>query len=417
MRYFNLLNKLQSSLMVPFLISSLILALYEAFSLADIFFNGAFTVIFVNLSVALKSVVDISLCYFCVMMLTDGKRWAKAFLSIVFLICFKGAFSAISGLEISYIYALILGIFFSFCYNKFSKYVAVIINFTVALLTGFAAGYFTDFFCGALQNFASVISGKGLLTSVVFGVVNMLFSIFDSSLFCDLFFYNNYGGAVLINESLVTGVVDLFSSGYNGELISQLLSGKFFLLFSLVGLCFALGERLKGIQRNTLIILTLSAVLSGNVSILLLFILLENILFIFPLALLSAISYLSASLLNIGEGYLSGGGFIEMLINLNERWVYLVGGGVVLVALGYFTGKYFIEKRGISDCMNIYIPSRLNGFVKKLGGIENIIRIKDSKIEVRNPQLVNLIEGSCEIKGNIVEADKNLTDDLEEYFK
>ena len=67
--------------------------------------------------------------------------------------------------------------------------------------------------------------------------------------------------------------------------------------------------------------------------------------------------------------------------------------------------------------MNIYIPSRLNGFVKKLGGIENIIRIKDSKIEVRNPQLVNLIEGSCEIKGNIVEADKNLTDDLEEYFK
>ena len=50
----------------------------------------------------------------------------------------------------------------------------------------------------------------------------------------------------------------------------------------------------------------------------------------------------------------------------------------------------------------ISIPTRLEPTVKALGGLENIIRINDCKIEVRNIKLVNELQCGIIIEDNKV---------------
>ncbi|MCD7796308.1 MAG: hypothetical protein LUG95_01395 [Clostridiales bacterium] len=70
--------------------------------------------------------------------------------------------------------------------------------------------------------------------------------------------------------------------------------------------------------------------------------------------------------------------------------------------------KYAYEKHGISDCVNIYIPTRFNRIVDELGGVANIVRFKGDTIEVRNPKLVNNLSFDCEIEENIKKSKDEL---------
>ena len=224
-------------------------------------------------------------------------------------------------------------------------------------------------------------------------------------------------GSLLYNEQIVTGVKDLFENGYTGNLVSVYLSGKYYQIFALLGLSVSVANELKGIQKNVLLIVSALSLISGNISLLILFLLLENILMIVPIILLSMLSYACAALLKLGVGYIGNGSIIELVMTLNSRWVYVVAGSAVLAVMGYFCSKYFIEKNGISDCLNIYIPTRLNALLKSLGGIENIIRIKNGNAEVRNPQLVNFLNEDYEIRDNVIICKNNLISDLEEYLE
>ena len=89
---------------------------------------------------------------------------------------------------------------------------------------------------------------------------------------------------------------------------------------------------------------------------------------------------------------------------------------IVFVAIGYFVSKYFYEKYGVSSCFNIYIPKRLRKTVSSLGGVQNIIRISNDLIEVRNPKLINEIDLKCEVKENQIKIDLNKISDLKEYL-
>lgn len=417
MKIFNYLNKLQNALLIPLLLCSGVLVLYEVSALADIYMNNNFTSLAFQLFDGVKHLIGYSICYFIVMQMTSGRRWLKSFSAVVFLFCFNSAFSSITEIENSYLFALILGILFSYVFNHFNGYGAAAINLIVSLLLGYSMGYLTEYFNNAVMSFGEIISDKGIISSALFGGINSLFSLFDSHIFSDLFFFKSMGGSLFVNDEIVTGAVDLFSGGYKGNIVSSFLSGKFYLLFSLAGISLSLGNELKGVQKNVLIVVCFCSMISGNISILLLYFLLENIMFVLPVVLLSLLAYASAYLLELSMGYLAEGGLVEMIISLNDRWVYLFTGILVFTALGYFTGKYFIEKRGISDCMNIYFPTRLNKLIKSLGGIENIIRIRDSKIEVRNPHLINLLDSEYDINGNIITVSDDLIAELKEYLE
>ncbi|MCM1285231.1 MAG: hypothetical protein NC213_06785 [Acetobacter sp.] len=404
-------------MLIPFIMCSAVLVLYEISALADIYFNNDITALIFQLFDEIKDLFGYFICYFIVMQMTNGRRWLKSFSAVVFIFCFNTAFSSLTEIDNSYIFALILGIIFSYVFNYFNSYSAAVVNLMIALLFGYASGYLTEYFNNTIMSFGEMISDKGIVSSALYGGINSLFSLFDSHIFSDLFFFKSMGGSLFINDEIVTGAMDLFAVGYNGDIVSSFLSGKFYLLFSLAGISIALGNEIKGVQKNVLVAVCFYSIISGNIGILLLYFILENIMFLIPVILLSALSYVSAYLLELSIGYMADGGIVEMIININDRWVYLFAGILVFTALGYFTGKYFIEKRGISDCMNIYYPARLNKLIKSLGGIENIIRIKNSKIEVRNPQLVNLLGSEYDINGNIVTVSENLIVELKEYLE
>ena len=62
------------------------------------------------------------------------------------------------------------------------------------------------------------------------------------------------------------------------------------------------------------------------------------------------------------------------------------------------------------------IPKNLKETVSALGGVQNIIKFSDTSIEVRNPKLVDEISLDCEIKENIIKIEKDIVDNLKEYF-
>ena len=145
------------------------------------------------------------------------------------------------------------------------------------------------------------------------------------------------------------------------------------------------------------------------------FILLESPYLFLSLCVISSLGYFCASIVKISVGFCFGGGIIEIFINA-DKYVYLITLGIVFTAIGYFVTKYFYEKYGISSLLNIYIPKNLKNTVSALGGVQNIIRFSDTSIEVRNPKLVDEINIDCEIKENIIKIEKDIVDNLKEYF-
>lgn len=187
------------------------------------------------------------------------------------------------------------------------------------------------------------------------------------------------------------------------------------MIFAILGIMLSLSEQLKQAQKICLFVTFAAAALTGNISLALFFILLESPYLFMSALLISALSFAASALLDIRIGYLHGGGLIEMLINIDKP-LYLIAAGVVFFAIGYFITKYSVLKSGVSDCLNVYIPARLNKLVASLGGIVNIIKIKDDTVEVRNPKLVNNFELKCEIKENLIKTDDDKISELKEYL-
>ena len=417
MKFFNLQNKILNSLMLPFVLGSVILVAVEVISLLNSYVTNSFTDMLYLHVETLKEILGYIFCYFSVLMLTKGKSSIKAFAAVLCIALFNSAFKSAGGREVSYLLALILACVFIFCFNKLSTAISYIIIPIASLLFGYATGLLSGEIESMLLNFSNSHFSDNVISAVLFGGINSIFSLFDSELFSNLLYYKSAGGSLLYNEQMITGVKDLFERGYSGNLVSVYLSGRYYQMFALLGLSVSVANELKGIQKKVLLIVSFLSLISGNLSLMILFLILENILMLVPVILLSMLSYACAALLKLGVGHLGSGSIIELAMTLNGRWVYVLAGSAVLAVTGYFCAKYFIEKNGISDCLNVYIPTRLNSLLKSLGGIENIIRIKNGNAEVRNPQLVNFLNEDYEIRDNIIICKNNMIADLEEYLE
>lgn len=412
MRAYNYFNKIQNSSLMAFIVCSICYAVAELFSLLGYFLGDGKDIILSDFSSLLKSIVPYIFCYFITQYFTNEIRWFKSFWSVLCLLVMKTAF----GNDISFFAGIIAALFCSFFFEHFNKMISMTVTILTAAIFGILLRYTADIFNDFQMTLAYTISNKGILSSVLFSAVKALLSLFDNDSFADLFFYKSYGGTSIIDNELITGTKDLFQNGYSGEHIADFLTGHFFLLFALVGITLAFADNLKGNQKICLIITACCAVISGNTSLLVLFIFLESWHFLLSIILISVLSYLSSVLLDIRIGYLFNGGIIELILNINKP-LYLIAGGLVFVAIGFFAAKYTILKFGISDSLNIYIPTKLNRLVKSLGGIVNIVKIDNDTIEVRNPKLVNNFEIDCEIRENLVQIDDEKINELKEYLK
>lgn len=416
MRIFKYLNRFQNASAFAFIFAGVLFLAGEITNLISLEADGNVQSFFYGFSKLFYTLIPYVFCYFLTMMLTTGRRWFKAFWSILCFALFDTAFSSLCDGQSIFLYGIIVSFLCVLLFNNTDKMVSLPLTIAASILFGLLFGYICEIWNNAAMHTASFISGKGMLSTLLYGAVNAVLSVFDIDTLGEMFFYKSYGGSVFIDETIVTGVKDLFAAGYSGELLSAYLSGHYFVLFALSGMALALFSDLKGSEKAVLAVCAVCCIISGNVSLLMFFFLIESpFLFICSVAV-STLCFIASHLLNLEMGYLSGGGLIEMFINLNNP-VYLFAGGAVFVAIGYFVFKYSIEKHSISSCLNIYIPTRLNQIVNYLGGIENIIRFKDDVVEVRNPKLVNTFNFDCSIDENMIKSNDKSFLELKEYLE
>ncbi len=416
MKIYEKFNKIETALLIPFIFGGILLAAGELLLLVSDKSAGSASLIIYKFSELMFTLIPFVFCYYFSAKINRGKRWMNGSWAVFCLALFITAVCSVYETGIAYFAGIFVSMYL-YCALKYidNKPLAMAVAAVFSVLTGLLIGYLLDYLDNLYMHIAQLVSGKGVISSALFAVINCFFSVFGFSGFSDAFFYKSYGGSMLINNEIITGIKDLFSAGFDGKLVSAYLSGHYYFIFALVGISAALLSDIKGSHKTTLIVLIITTVISGNYSLILLFLLLQCPMLVFSAFLICALAYSSAYIIDLGAGYINNGGIAEMIIYCGKP-VYLAAGGVVFIAIGYFVYKYCYEKYGVSDCFNIYIPTRLNGIVSALGGVGNIIRFKNNFVEVRNPKLVNQISLKCEIDENIVKSSDMRIIELKEYY-
>ncbi len=412
MRAYNLFNKIHNSSLLAMIISSVFILVAELLQLLGHYIGNDVDVFLLNFSQLLLKLVPYVFCYFITMHFTNGERWLKSFWAVVCL-C---ALSTAADLSVSFFAGIAAALFYSYFFERFNKYISFSVTFIASVIFGLAFSYLNDFSKDVLMSTARFVSDKGIVSAVLFAVITMVLSLFGNSSFGELFFYKSYGGTIVKDDNVITGIKDLFENGYNGELLSDYMTGHFFVLFVILGVMLALADELKAVQKICLLLVFLCSVVSGNISIAVLFTFLESPFLFVLVTMISGLCYVTAHLLDIRMGYLFSGGIIEMLSGINKP-VYFIVCAVVFVAIGYFVTKYSAVRVGISDCFNIYIPTRFNNMLSALGGIANVIKINENIAEVRNPKLVNTFDLKCDIRENLVKIEDEKIKELGEYLQ
>lgn len=412
MRTYNLFNKIHNSALLAFIISSVFILIAELLQLLGYHISNEADVVLLNFSQLLLKLVPYVFCYFISMHFTNSERWLKAFWAVVCLCVFETA----SGISISFFAGIVAALMYSYFFERFNKYISFSVTLLSSVVFGLAMSYLGDIFKDILMGAARFVSDKGLVTAVLFSVISTVLCLFGSNSFNELFYYKSYGGTIVKDDNVITGIKDLFENGYSGEQLADYMTGHYFLLFVILGVMLALADELKAVQKICLLITMLCSFISGDISLALFFVFLESPFLFILITIISAICHVTAHLLDIRMGYLFSGSIVEMFGSIDKP-VYFFVCAVVFVAIGYFVTRYSNIKAGISDCLNIYIPTRFNHLLNALGGIVNIIKVNDDVAEVRNPKLVNTFDLKCEIRENLVKVEDDEIKELGEYLQ
>lgn len=411
MRAYSFFNRIHNSSLLAFIISSAFIVIAECLQLLGYYIGDGADVLLLNFSQLLLKLVPYVFCYFITMYFTNGERWLKAFWAVICLCVFATA----SGIQISFFAGIAAALMYSYFYEHFNKYISFSVTLISSVLVGLAMRYLGDVLKDLLMSMARFVSDKGIVTAVLFAVISTILSLFGSNSFNDLFYYKSYGGTMVKDDNVITGIKDLFENGCSSEQLADYMTGHYFMLFVILGVMLALADELKAVQKVCLLITMLCSFVSGNISLALLFIFIESPFLFILITIISAVCSVTSHLLDIRMGYLFSGGIAELFTSLDKP-VYFFVCAVVFVAIGYFITRYSSVRAGISDCFNTYIPTRFNYLLGALGGIANIIKISGDVAEVRNPKLVNTFDLKCEIRENLVKVEDEKLKELGEYL-
>lgn len=411
MRAYSFFNRIHNSSLLALIISSAFIVIAEFLQLLGYYIGDGADVVLLNFSQLLLKLVPYVFSYFITMYFTNGERGLKAFWAVICLCVFATA----SGIQISFFAGIAVALMYSYFYEHFNKYISFSVTLISSVLVGLAMRYLGDVLKDLLMSMARFVSDKGIVTAVLFAVISTILSLFGSNSFNDLFYYKSYGGTMVKDDNVITGIKDLFENGCSGEQLADYMTGHYFMLFVILGVMLALADELKAVQKVCLLITMLCSFVSGNISLALLFIFIESPFLFILITIISAVCSVTSHLLDIRMGYLFSGGIAELFTSLDKP-VYFFVCAVVFVAIGYFITRYSNVRAGISDCFNTYIPTRFNYLLGALGGIANIIKISGDVAEVRNPKLVNTFDLKCEIRENLVKVEDEKLKELGEYL-
>ena len=399
MNIYNYFNKLKNAMLISLGITSIIFA-FKAFFDFLAFKTSNEIISFKNLSSCLAFFAPLAISFFTTFYLINGRKTFKALFTLFCAFVFYSVFTQSK----SYFFAVLISLLAYYCYKNLNFVTASLLLLSSTLIFSVLCTYLYDVYNNLIMDICGFVSNKGLLSPL------------DFSSFENMFYYKSFGSTQVINNnSIVSGAINIFKNNINSQAVITYLSGHSYLIFLIIGVFSSLIKELKGIEKAVLCIIVASSILCGNVTLFMFFVFLESPYLFLSLCVISSLGYFCASIVKISVGFSFGGGIIEIFINA-DKYVYLITLGIVFTAIGYFVTKYFYEKYGISSLLNIYIPKNLKNTVSALGGGQNIIRFSDTSIEVRNPKLVDEISLDCEIKENIIKIEKDIVDNLKEYF-
>jgi len=175
-------------------------------------------------------------------------------------------------------------------------------------------------------------------SAVRFGMLNTIFNTFGLYDFQNLADGTSHGGSFLINGKIVNGAVEAFKQNSFASGVSQFLTARFLLLFSLCGILLALGG--KNIK---ICIAVLFAVLTGNYTVLLLF-----LAFLFPVHyLLSLIASFACSFvaaaMDLKFGFYCAPSAFELFIHNSNR-IYSAVLCVFVFCISFYSASLAKEK-------------------------------------------------------------------------
>ena len=334
-----------------------------------------------------------------------SKNTKKALASGFCILLFDIVLFSLCNVHISFVTAVILSLVFAFIYGKNDFYPAFFACSLLSLVLALCVGLSYDFLYSALKSFCLGLKGKGAL----FGTVNNLYSILFSDNLEKLFYHKDFSGTAFVDGKIVSGVMDVFSAqGIAGINASKFLSGKYFVnIFLSVGIFSLIFPRLDREGKAAVFLCLLNAVVFGDTRLFALFVLVFNPLMYFGYLLLVFLSYFFANLLDIRMMFFRQGSLIEMFKYMDKPFYFLLA-GAVLAVLSFFVENIIISKFDFQS--KRILPYEVRKIVNSLGGESNIERINKGELLVKNPNLINILNLDCEIRGNRV---KLLYDDLE----
>ena len=320
MRAYSFFNRIHNSSLLAFIISSAFIVIAELLQLLGYYIGDGADVVLLNFSQLLLKLVPYIFCYFITMYFTNGERWLKAFWVVICLCVFATA----SGIQLSFFAGIAAALMYSYFYEHFNKYISFSVTLISSVLVGLAMSYLGDVLKDLLMSMARFVSDKGIVTAILFSVISTIFSLFGSNSFNDLFYYKSYGGTMVKDDNVITGIKDLFENGYSGEQLADYMTGHYFMLFVILGVMLALADELKAVQKVCLLITMLCSFVSGNISLALLFIFIESPFLFILITIISAVCSVTSHLLDIRMGYLFSGGIAELFTSLDKPVYFFV---------------------------------------------------------------------------------------------
>lgn len=342
----------------------------------------------------------------------EYKESAKSFAVSLSMLSVNAVFYLVTAHPLGLVVSTVLTVLLVMLGKNLDFEYLVITSALSGVVVGLVFGLLDEPFQMYVKNFAYLIKGR----SVLFGILNEVYTPLFGNLFSDLVYNTDCSAATLVGGKIVSGVQKIFLADIKNPLssVADYLTGKYFVnIFLVLGTAVALFKKTSKRYFFSFLLPCVLSVIFGDNTLLLVFLLFYNPLIFAGFVFVGGVGYFVASLVDIRIGFSSFASVFN-LFKYGRSIGYFLLVGFVLAVLMYFVVQIVVTKFDMDN--QKYYPKEVRRLVKSLGGERNIENLENGVLTVRNPNLIDILKVDCEIRQNtviLIDNDYNL---LKEYF-
>ena len=252
--------------------------------------------------------------------------------------------------------------------------------------------------------------------SFVFAIINDAYSLLFGNAFSDLFYIKDYAGALMIDNKLYSGVIEIFKADKENPASGTALymTGRYFAnIFLSIGLFTALFSRARDKYLFSFISAFVLCLIVGNNLAFCLFLIFYNPFIYLAYLMCLGIDSFVCSLIDIRVGYETSASLFEMIKYIDKPIYFLLIGALSSILM-YFAAVLVLSKYDLEN--HRILPKSVRQLTKYLGGEENISGYENGIVYVKNPNLIDVLMLDCLIKENAVTLNTEDYDLIKKYY-